>query len=293
MLGRVRRRQYDDDPSLDQRRPALTTRTAELFNALMVQADRARFESDDFDITDNTILDSQMLPYHFDQVTHAILMQTTQLPSILKADFSWNWQCTTLTRGDELVNLPLACLQPHRIYIPDYVTTDGRRSNHGRYVFGVLSMYHSTKTSKAGQKEPNYNFVLPHRNPLRCSIGSLALLCWYIFYHQRLLNVHSEWDWSRASTWRQVCAPEFWLYVTKTLIMFPHRFACSSGLKSARTAAARPCEQCSRHFLTTRPSRHQRRHIWHGKSCRLLWRQWGKLPLLCDSCNFSLSLPLF
>lgn len=175
MLGRLRRRQCDDDPSLDRTRPAVTTRTLEFYNAVMIEADRARFERDDFDVTHNTILDSHIFPHHFEQIKRAILVLSTQLPSIIKADFCWNWQCTTLTRGDELVTLPLSCLQPHTIYIPDYVTPDGRRGTRGRYVFGVLSLYHQTKTAKPGQREPNYNFVLPHRDPLRCPIGSLAI----------------------------------------------------------------------------------------------------------------------
>ena len=72
------------------------------------------------------------------------------MPSIVKAHFSWNWQCTTLTRGDELVNLRLPCIQPYRLFIPDYTTADGRRSGHGSRFFGVLSLYHETKTAKPG-----------------------------------------------------------------------------------------------------------------------------------------------
>jgi hypothetical protein len=44
MLGRVRRRQIDDDQSLEQTRPAFTSRTMDYYKALMVEAQRLRLE---------------------------------------------------------------------------------------------------------------------------------------------------------------------------------------------------------------------------------------------------------
>jgi hypothetical protein len=44
MLGRVRRRQVDDNPSLEQARPAFTPRTSDFYKALMIQAQRLRLE---------------------------------------------------------------------------------------------------------------------------------------------------------------------------------------------------------------------------------------------------------
>lgn len=44
MLGRVRRRQADDDPTLEQARPAFTNRSTDFYKAVMVQAQRARLE---------------------------------------------------------------------------------------------------------------------------------------------------------------------------------------------------------------------------------------------------------
>ena len=44
MLGRVRRRQVDDDPALEQTRPAFTTRSSDFYKAVMVQAQRLRLE---------------------------------------------------------------------------------------------------------------------------------------------------------------------------------------------------------------------------------------------------------
>ena len=69
---------------------------------------------------------------------------------MLKAHFSWTWQCTTLNRGDELVNLLIACIQPHQLSIPDFRAKTGYGFGHSWSVFGVLSMYHETKTPKPG-----------------------------------------------------------------------------------------------------------------------------------------------
>jgi hypothetical protein len=78
------------------------------------------------------------------------LLWHPSVPSIIKAHQCWTWQCTTLTRGDELINLPLSFIQPYKILIPDYTTADGRRSGSGQFFFGVLSLYHETKVAKPG-----------------------------------------------------------------------------------------------------------------------------------------------
>jgi hypothetical protein len=44
MLGRVRRRQVDDDPLLDRTRPAMTSRCVDFYKAIMVEAQRLRLE---------------------------------------------------------------------------------------------------------------------------------------------------------------------------------------------------------------------------------------------------------
>ncbi|KAH8997105.1 hypothetical protein EDB86DRAFT_2803614, partial [Lactarius hatsudake] len=143
-----------------------------------------------FDITKNTILDSELFPEHFEQITRSILTRLPQLPSIVKAHFSWNWQCTTLTRGDELVNLRLPCIQPYHLFIPDYTTADGRRSGRGSCFFG--------------KQEPDYNFVLPHRDPLRCPIVALAIFLHYVFDQEDLISKVAGWDWSCAASWRKI-----------------------------------------------------------------------------------------
>ena len=44
MLGRIRRRQCDDDPTLQARRPASTSRSQDFYKALMVESQRLRLE---------------------------------------------------------------------------------------------------------------------------------------------------------------------------------------------------------------------------------------------------------
>ena len=44
MLGRVRRRQEDDDPSLKQKRPAMTLRCTDFYKAVMIQAQHFQLE---------------------------------------------------------------------------------------------------------------------------------------------------------------------------------------------------------------------------------------------------------
>jgi len=44
MLGRVRHRQEDDDPSLKQMRPAMTSRCMDFYKAVMIEAQRFRLE---------------------------------------------------------------------------------------------------------------------------------------------------------------------------------------------------------------------------------------------------------
>ena len=47
MLGRVRRRQVDDDRTLDTSRPASSNRSSEFYKALMVEAQRLQLEYDE------------------------------------------------------------------------------------------------------------------------------------------------------------------------------------------------------------------------------------------------------
>jgi hypothetical protein len=59
------------------------------------------------------------------------------------------WQSTTLNRGDELVNLPLAFLQPHAIRVAESNYLHGRPVGMTREIFGILSMFWDTKTANA------------------------------------------------------------------------------------------------------------------------------------------------
>ena len=150
MLGRVRRRQYEDDRTLDQRRPAKSSRVDDYYKAIVAEAARLQFEQDDFNVAENTVLEHYLFPEQFEEVKDAIFEGLTELPSIIKGHSSWTWQLSTLTRGDELAGLPLCCLQPYRLQVPVYVTPDGRRSGLGKPLFGVLSLYRDTKVVTPG-----------------------------------------------------------------------------------------------------------------------------------------------
>jgi hypothetical protein len=69
--------------------------------------------------------------------------------SIIKSHFAWNWQSATLNRGDELVCLPLALLQPYAIRLVDSTYSNGRPVGMSREIFGVLGMFWDTKTANA------------------------------------------------------------------------------------------------------------------------------------------------
>ncbi|KAF8590847.1 hypothetical protein K439DRAFT_1611762 [Ramaria rubella] len=168
MLGRVRRCQEEDNLNLTLSRPAHTSRTKDFLKSVMVEAQRLQMDDDNFDVAKNTILDYSLFPEQFRQIEHAIF-HLNQLPSIIKSHFAWNWQCATIIRGDELISLPMSCLQPHQIHIPDYLTPDGRRSGTGKWCTGVLSLYYESKVKKPGH----------------------------------LLERLPDWDWTRASTWRK------------------------------------------------------------------------------------------
>ncbi|KAG1875912.1 hypothetical protein C8R48DRAFT_768767 [Suillus tomentosus] len=84
------------------------------------------------------------------------------------------------------------------------MTADGRRSGSRQFFFRVLSLYHETKVAKPGKQEPDYNFVLPHKDPLKCPIGGPAISLHYQFDQEGLMSKVHGWDWSRSSTWREV-----------------------------------------------------------------------------------------
>jgi hypothetical protein len=52
--------------------------------------------------------------------------------------------------------------------------------------------------------EPKYSFILPHRNPLRCPVGAVAILLHFMFDQGKLASRIATWDWEDAATWRKV-----------------------------------------------------------------------------------------
>ncbi|KAF8584502.1 hypothetical protein K439DRAFT_1566980 [Ramaria rubella] len=148
-LGRVHRRQEEDNPNLTLSQPTHTSHTKDFLKSVMVKAQHLQMDDDNFDVAKNTILDYSLFPEQFRQIEHAIF-HLNQLPSIIKSHFAWNWQCTTIIHGDELISLPMSYLQPHQIHIPDYLTPDGHRSGTGKWCTGVLSLYYESKAKKLG-----------------------------------------------------------------------------------------------------------------------------------------------
>ncbi|KAF8267002.1 hypothetical protein EI94DRAFT_1731730 [Lactarius quietus] len=203
MLGRIRRQQQDSDPSLVQSRPASNSRCQDYIKSVMIEARRLRIQCANFDVTKGTLLEYELRPEQFTEVTTAIF-NMDKVPSIVKSLFSWNWQSVTLNRGDELVNLPLAFLQPYAIHIPDFNHSNGKPVGMNQSIFGVLSMFWDTKTVNADKNEPTYNFVVPHRDPLRCAVGALAIMLHFMFDQGGLVGKTPGWDWANALTWRGV-----------------------------------------------------------------------------------------
>jgi hypothetical protein len=68
----------------------------------------------------------------------------------------------------------------------------------------LLSFVFSSLLLATQKQEPDYNFVLPHRDPLRCPVGALTILLYYMFDQGGLMAKFPEWDWSRSVTWRKV-----------------------------------------------------------------------------------------
>ncbi|KAF8802301.1 hypothetical protein BYT27DRAFT_7055316, partial [Phlegmacium glaucopus] len=90
MLGRVRHCQEEENPAIHLSRPAKTSQTKDFYKAVMVQSQHLRIESENFDVTKGTILDSELRPEQINEVTGAIF-NMNQLPSIIKSHFSWTW----------------------------------------------------------------------------------------------------------------------------------------------------------------------------------------------------------
>ena len=106
MLGRVRCPQEDENHRIRTSRPAKTSRTEDFYKAVMVQtsvpAASSRVHqsfivrqiilfkfynrSDNFDITRGTILDSELRPEHFNEVTAAIFQKLNQCTFELFSD---------------------------------------------------------------------------------------------------------------------------------------------------------------------------------------------------------------
>ncbi|KAG2031565.1 hypothetical protein BDR03DRAFT_972268 [Suillus americanus] len=64
-----------------------TPRISDFYKAPMVQAQRLHLECEDFDITENTILNSHLFPEHFEQVKKSVSTHLTQYKLVLRVSF--------------------------------------------------------------------------------------------------------------------------------------------------------------------------------------------------------------
>ena len=55
-----------------------------------------------------------------------------------------------LNRNDELVSLLMACIQPFYLHLPNYTEHNGQISPINWEIFGVLALFHETKTAQSG-----------------------------------------------------------------------------------------------------------------------------------------------
>jgi len=163
----------------------------------MVEARRLQIQRANFDVAKGTLLEYELRPEQFAEVTAAIF-DMDQVPLLVEL------AVCNAHRGDEPVNLPLAFLQPYAIRIPDFNHSNGQPVGMNRSIFGVLSMFWDTKTANVDKNEPTYNFVVPHRDPLRCVVGALAIMLHFMFDQGDLVNKIPDWDWVNASSWHGV-----------------------------------------------------------------------------------------
>ncbi|KAH8976548.1 hypothetical protein EDB92DRAFT_1960726 [Lactarius akahatsu] len=233
MLGRVWRCQVDDDRTLDADRPASSNRSSDFYRALMVKAQRLQLKHEDFDISENTILDSQLFPEHFKQVTRSIFSQLDQRMSpilwshvLLHADKNSGHVSALNHQGPLLLDVAVHNAEPRRrarqlaselppavpTLCPEHMPINGRRPGVGHYLFGILSLYHETKIPKPGtgchsipELQARLQFRPPHHEPL---IGTLAVLLHFVFNQEALCAKIPGWDWSCPSTWHKLSPSE-------------------------------------------------------------------------------------
>ena len=98
------------------------------------------------------------------------------MPSIIKAHFAWTWQCSTLNRSDEVVSLLMACIQPYFVRLPHNTDHNGQILPSTREVFGVLGMFHETKTPQPG---------------VFCFSGYICIFLYFCYYRKQSQNIAS------------------------------------------------------------------------------------------------------
>ena len=74
-------------------------------------------------------------------------------------------QCSTLNRSDEVVSLLMACIQPFCVRLPHHTAHNGQISPLSQEVFGVLGLFHETKTAQPGVSRfsSQYSYNTPYK----------------------------------------------------------------------------------------------------------------------------------
>ncbi|GAA5880335.1 hypothetical protein JCM1840_005187 [Sporobolomyces johnsonii] len=120
-------------------------------------------------------------------------------PTVTNMAFFLTCTTQTLLCMDDLLSSLLAFLQPYR-----YVVTGTKET-----IFCIVVMRYEGKTlSGRPIDEPKYHFMIPHKNPVICSIFHLAAHLHRLFDD---LEIHKnaarwtegqEWDFSKNALWR-------------------------------------------------------------------------------------------
>ncbi|GAA5869463.1 hypothetical protein JCM8547_001497 [Rhodosporidiobolus lusitaniae] len=211
MLGRVRTAQvsaaHEQGVDLDRTRPLARTTITKYSGFLRHQASAHARNVVARDVTEGTILDHGTVTaddlvsfvHHFHRIAKG------QGPTISNMTFFVTVMTRAHMRMDDLLSTLLAFIQPWRY------TLD---STHGVFCI-VIMRYKGKLLSGKPIDEPDYHFMIPHKDPTVCGILHLAGHLHRILDEVDIIGSSGwlgkdengkdiEWDWSNNATWRLV-----------------------------------------------------------------------------------------
>ncbi|KAF7311871.1 hypothetical protein MIND_00197900 [Mycena indigotica] len=196
---RIRKLQEAADPQLKITRPCggghiIDTVTTYMDEALNCERAGDCGSEDAPDIVANTMLSSvsgdELGLIRIELLSHRNLRQA------VFGLLAWNCQFQSGNRGDDFRALKLCELQPFIWLHPN------RRTN----VYAVLGCQGEEKAGKRGMKttkNPVYTTFIAHRDPVQCSLVSIAIYFHWLFDYYKLCDKF-EIDWTHNSSWRKV-----------------------------------------------------------------------------------------